>query len=90
MIPALDPNTYNFIIIYRRLLDKMDMPSLKLLETILSNLVEKGSDEDKYRHVKGRKIPDAMIDVLLALHFQKHTHLFGNPTLLLSFPSLNT
>ncbi len=76
----MDPNSYNFIILFRRLLDKLDTTALKLMETILENLISKGSGEDKYRHIKGRKLPDASIDVLLALHFQKHTHMFGNPT----------
>jgi hypothetical protein len=69
---------FDFTMKFKRLLDKIDSEmDTKLLHTIVNNIYTNGNEQERFRHVKGRKIPDKVIDCLLALHFQSTVQKFG-------------
>ena len=73
-----DAELFDFSISFRRMLDTDAVSEyLGLLERIFGNIVTKAANDEKYRHVKARKIPDHLVDILLAAKFRQTVRQFG-------------
>jgi hypothetical protein len=73
-----DKEFFEFVIKVRRHLDKIKSESdTLLLHTIVDNVFSKGLMDEKYRHVKSRKIPLSIIDCLTELRFRQTVRNFG-------------